>query len=144
MRYRLRHFKGPFLASFSYLWLFRTAISGSAYKIHVATREKYGGRLVRVGPNILITDDPEIIQRINAVRGGYGKSTWYSVMRLDPYTHNMISTLDQASHDDIRALRTAAGYSGRDVPGMEKDIDQQIDNSKALIRRKYLSAGRRG
>ena len=138
--YRLRHFRGPFLASFSFLWLFRTALSGKAYKIHVATREKHGGggRLVRIGPDTLITDDPKILQQINAVRSGYPKSKWYQVMRLDPYVHSMISSLSAPFHDDIKA-RTAGAYSGRDVPSMERDIDQQVENLKALIRRKYLS-----
>jgi hypothetical protein len=137
--YRLRQFRGPFLASFSYLWLFRTALSGKAYRIHVATRQRYGGcgQLVRIGPDVLITDDPDILQRINGVRNGYTKAEWYSVMRLDPHVHNMISTRDTALHDDVKT-RTAAGYSGREVSSMENDIDGQIQSLKELITRKYL------
>jgi hypothetical protein len=87
---------------------------------------------------MLITDDASILQRINAVRSDYGKSNWYSVMRLDPYIHNMISSTDLAFHDDIKA-RTAAGYTGREVPTMETDVDSQIEALKGLVRRKYLS-----
>jgi hypothetical protein len=135
---RLRHFQGPLLASFSYVWLFCTALSGRAYQIHVSARKRYSGRLIRIGPKTLIADDPEILQQINGVRNGYVKSEWYSIMRLDPFVHNMISTLDTAFHDDIKA-RTAAGYSGREVATMEEDVDGQIESLKDLIRRKYIS-----
>lgn len=136
--HRLRHFRGPFLASFSYLWLFRAAVSEQAYKIHLAARKHYGGGLVRIGPDILITNDPQILQQINGVRAGYKKADWYAVMRLDPFVNSMISTRDVAFHDDEKS-RAAAAYSGRDVPSMEHDLDGQIENLKSLLRRKYVS-----
>jgi hypothetical protein len=137
--YRLRRFPGPILASFSYLWLGHAAISGKVWKLHMATNDKYGSSpLIRVGPDILSTNDPEILRHINGARTGYHKATWYEAMRLDPYVHSMISCTDTVVHDDIKS-RTAAGYSGKDVPSLEKDLDEQILNLKNLIRRKYLS-----
>jgi len=135
---KLRTFRGPFLASFSFLWLFRVALSSKAFRIHMQTRERYGRGLIRVAPDTLITDDPDIFRRINGTHNGYSKGDWYSVMRLDPYQHSMISSPDVAFHDDIKA-RTAAGYSGREVPTMERDIDEQIGELKKLIVRQYLS-----
>ncbi|KAK3314880.1 cytochrome P450 [Apodospora peruviana] len=137
---KLRHFPGPFLASFSLLWLFRVALSGRAYKIRMALRQRYGeGMLIRISPDMLITDDPGIFQRINGVHNGYGRGDWYSVMRFDPYQHTMISSTDTAFHDDIKA-RMAAGYTGREVPAMESEIDEQIASLKNLFERKYISA----
>jgi hypothetical protein len=142
--YRLRRYPGPFLASFSYLWLARTAVSGAAWKRHMDAREKYsrGGTMpiIRVGPDVLIHDSPDIHRYINAARSRYTKAGWYSSMRFDPYTHTMFSTSDSALHDDVKA-RTAAGYSGKEVPSLEADIDGQVENVKALLRRKYLSDG---
>jgi hypothetical protein len=142
--YRLRRFPGPILASFSYLWLAQTAVSGAAWKRHMAVRERYsrGGTnpIVRVGPNVLIHDNPDIHRHINSARSRYAKADWYASMRFDPYVHTMFSTKDRALHDDVKA-RTAAGYSGKDVPMLEADIDSQVENLKALIRRKYLSTG---
>ncbi|KAM7184291.1 cytochrome p450 [Rhypophila sp. PSN 637] len=136
---KLRHFPGPFLASFSLLWLFRVALSGKAYKIRMALRQRYGeGVLIRISPDMLITDDPGILQRINGVHNGYGRGDWYSVMRFDPYQHTMISSTDTAFHDDVKA-RMAAGYTGREVPAMESEIDEQIANLKSLLERKYMS-----
>lgn len=40
--YRLRHFKGPWLASISELWLAKTALSGSFHTILMDTNKKYG------------------------------------------------------------------------------------------------------
>jgi hypothetical protein len=135
---KLRAFPGPLLASFSFLWLFRVALSNKAYKIHMRVRERYGKGLIRIAPDTLVTDDPDIFRRINGAHNGYSKGDWYSVMRLDPYQHSMISTPDAVFHHDIKA-RTAAGYSGREVPTMERDVDEQIWALKGLIKRKYLS-----
>ncbi|KAK3389819.1 cytochrome P450 [Podospora didyma] len=144
---RLRHFRGPFLASFSLLWLAGVALSGRAYKIRMAVRRRYsssktsssgGGELIRIGPDMLITDDPGVFQRINGAHNGYSRGEWYSVMRLDPYQHTMISSPDTAFHDDVKA-RTAAGFSGREVPSMEKDVDEQVASLVRLIGEKYVS-----
>lgn len=143
--YRLRHFPGPFLASFTYIWLFRTATSGESWKRHMDARARYGGAdganpFVRVGPDVIIHDSPDIHRAINSARSRYAKARWYHSMRFDPYTHTMFSSTDAAFHDDVKA-RTAPGYSGREVPSLERDIDGQVDEVKALIRRKYLSKG---
>lgn len=70
--YRLRDVPGPFLASFSYLWLANVAKSGKQFWVYRDMYKKYGP-LFRVGPNELSTDDPEVIRRINATRHSYGR-----------------------------------------------------------------------
>ncbi|KAK4446422.1 putative cytochrome p450 monooxygenase [Podospora aff. communis PSN243] len=101
-------------------------------------RERYGKDLIRIAPDSLLTDDPDVLRRINGAHNGYTKGDWYAVMRLDLYHHTIVSSRDNAFHDDIKA-RTAAGYSGRDVPTMESDIDEQIAELKTLITREYVS-----
>ncbi|KAK0740068.1 cytochrome P450 [Schizothecium vesticola] len=135
---KLRTFRGPFLASISFLWLFRVALSSKAFRVHMQVRERYGRGLIRIAPDTLITDDPDVFRRINGAHNGYSKGDWYAVMRLDPYQHSMISSPDVNFHDDVKA-RIAAGYSGREVPTMERDIDEQIGELKKLMERKYLS-----
>lgn len=49
----------------------------------------------------------------------------------------MFGSRDTVWHDDIKA-KTAAGYSGREIPGLEKDIDGVILGLKRYIRSKYL------
>ncbi|KAK0719109.1 cytochrome P450 [Lasiosphaeris hirsuta] len=136
--HRLRHFKGPPLASFSYLWMARTALSGEAWKIHFDNSSKYGEPLIRIGPDVLITDEPDIIRCMGAARSPYRRSSWYNAFRTDPYFHSMLSTQDEDYHQDLKS-RTAPAYSGREMPSMESDIDGRVADMKELIRRKYIS-----
>jgi len=68
-------------------------------QIDLAARKRYGDGLVPIGPDSFITDAPQIRQKINGVRAGLTKDSWYAVMRLDPYTHSMVSTQDVAIHN---------------------------------------------
>ncbi|KAM7185549.1 cytochrome P450 [Rhypophila sp. PSN 637] len=138
--HKLRDFPGPRLASFSNLWLFVTALSGKAYLHRMDLRRKYGrtppspvssgtpvvgsigiSPLIRIGPDMLITDDPAIFKRINSPHGGYARGDY----------------MNTKFHDDIRA-RTAAGITGREVPGMEDDIDGVVWDLITLIESKYI------
>lgn len=87
---------------------------------------------------MLITDDPAVFRRINAVHTGYARGDWYAVIRLDPYQDTLISSTDTGFHDDVKA-RTAAGFGGREVPGMERDVDGEVGNLVGLIERGYIS-----
>lgn len=136
--WRLRQFKGPWVAKFSNAWLAWASYSGRATDYYWAARQKYRTPLLRVGPDTLLTDDPTIVRQINGLKAGYGRSKWYEAFHLDPYFHNMFSTRDLAYHDDIKS-KTAAAYSGREVPGLEAHINEQLENLKTLIRRKYIS-----
>lgn len=60
--YRLRKVPGPFLARFSYIWLSWTMSKGQDTVFH-QLGEKYG-RLVLVGPELLLTDDPEQLRKM--------------------------------------------------------------------------------
>jgi hypothetical protein len=135
--YRLRHIPGPFLASFSYLWLARVASSGRQYYIYRDLCNEYGP-LVRVGPNELTTDDPETIRKMSAARSSYGKDQWYLGGRFNPYFPTMFSTMDPVAHDAVKA-KTAGAYSGREASALESGVDAQIKNLLALIRQKYIS-----
>ncbi|KAI0855716.1 cytochrome P450 [Xylaria cubensis] len=136
--FRLRKFKGPLLASLTHLWIAHVNYSGKALDYYMNARKKYKTPLLRVAPNTLMTDDPEVVRQMNTARNGYARSQWYDSFRLDPYVHNMFSSRDLTYHDDIKN-RTAAGYSGREVPNLEKDVDEQINRIKNLIRDKHLS-----
>ncbi|KAI4865389.1 cytochrome P450 [Hypoxylon rubiginosum] len=136
--FRLRKFKGPLPAALSHFWLAKANYSGKALDYYMSAREKYRTPLLRVAPNMLMTDDPEIIRQMNTARNGYARSQWYDSFRLDPYVHNMFSSRDLSYHDDVKN-RTAAGYSGREVPNLESDVDNQISRIMTLIREKHLS-----
>ncbi|KAI0455009.1 cytochrome P450 [Xylaria acuta] len=133
---RLRHIPGPSLASFSYLWIGYSGWSGKQYEIHKVLGEKYGP-LVRIGPNEVSTDDPETIRRISSAKSAYPRSRWYDGARFHPESDAMFSMIEPARHDKYKA-KTSHGYSGRETPGLESAIDEQIANLIGLIRRKYV------
>ncbi|KAF6818063.1 cytochrome P450 [Colletotrichum plurivorum] len=109
--YRLRHFKGPFLASFTHLWLSYGAITGRSWETYQDVCETYGS-LARLGPDTLVTDDPDLIRRMSAARS---------------------PTLDKALHDQLKA-RTTPAYSGRDVPDLEGAVDSVVRHLQRFIR----------
>ena len=134
--YRLRHIPGPKLNALSIFPLFRVHLQGKIYD-KFAEWSKYGP-LVRVAPNTLLTNDPEIIRRANAVRSTYSRSDWYVVMRLTPGKDTVLSTVDDKVHDDKKRKMVAA-YSGKECPSLESDIDQCVQDLVDLIDRKYIS-----
>lgn len=116
--YRLRHIPGPFLASISYLWLARVAAGGRQFWVYRDLPRRYRGRegqpalLIRVGPNELSTDDPEVLRRVAGVRSAYGRDPWYLAARFDPYHDNVFTILGADAHDRFKA-KIAGAYGGR-------------------------------
>ncbi|KAK3349723.1 cytochrome P450 [Lasiosphaeria hispida] len=135
--YRLRHFKGPLSASLSYFFIVKAGTSGRMWDVYKDLNKQYGP-LARIGPNDLITDDPDIIRRMSAARSTYQRSGWYSAMKLNPYQDSMFSLRDTAAHDKLKH-RCAAGYAGRENPTIEAGVDFGIAGFINLIRTKYLS-----
>jgi hypothetical protein len=66
------------------------------------------GPLVRVGPNELITGDPDILRKIQAIRSPYRRSNWYDALRIDPTRNNVLSERSDEKHNALRA-KMAAG-----------------------------------
>jgi hypothetical protein len=113
------------------------------------------GPLVRIGPNHLVTDDPEVLKKMSAVRSPYRRSIWYEGMRLEPDYFNVISERDESRHNDLRT-KMAAGvshqnyyfsfgrahqnkYSGKDNEDLEQSIDANIAKLIRLLETKYVS-----
>ncbi|TGO46521.1 hypothetical protein BCON_0320g00090 [Botryotinia convoluta] len=99
--------------------------------------EAYGS-LARIGPNDLICSDPDVIRRMGTAKLGYRRSKFYSSFAFNPDQDTMLSTTDERIHADLK-VKTAAGYSGKDVENLEQSIDRQLNAFINLIERKYLS-----
>ena len=136
--WRLRHFPGPFLGKFSSLFMMKVWWSRAHAAGYVNINRKYGSTLVRIGPNDLMTDDPDMIKHMNGARSSYVRSSWYSSVKLDPYGEALFEELDNKAHDKLKG-KLAHGYGGREVPTLEKDIDDQIMGLVKLLRNKYVS-----
>lgn len=135
--YRLRDFPGPIVGKFSYFWIMSNARSGRPAEHYTKLNRKHGS-LVRVGPNDLVTDDPDIIRRMNGARSTYGRSSWYDSVKLNPHEDSMFSLRDVSAHDKLKA-KCAGGYAGKENPTLESGVDSQIAGAIDLIRRKYIT-----
>ncbi|XEU99297.1 hypothetical protein FSHL1_004584 [Fusarium sambucinum] len=134
---RLRHIPGPWFARFSYIWVGWTEWSGQQHQSFLDIDKKYGS-LVRIGPELLVTSDVEVVKRMSGRKSTYSKGTWVDGVRLNPYNDTMFSVRDPHEHDQVKA-RLAPAYSGRDTPQLEDAVDQQVNNLVALIRGRYAS-----
>jgi hypothetical protein len=137
--YRLRQFRGPLVARFSYLYIFWNLISGEHGKRYRQLYEDYGrDDLIRIGPNDLLASSQAMVRHMNSARSPYLRSSWYRAQRFDPYRDNLFSIMNTAHHDKLKT-KLAFGYSGKDVPTIESDVDEQLGKLLSLIKRKYIS-----
>jgi hypothetical protein len=132
--WRMRHIPGPFLASFSYLWLAYVQRSGRMGEIYRDLPAKYGP-VVRIGPNEVTTSDAPAIRKLNAARSKYIRDPWYRGGRWNPYVLHMFNELEQGPHDALKG-RLINAYSGKDVDSLETLVDGQIEDLLDLLRRK--------
>ncbi|KAK3988501.1 Pisatin demethylase [Cladorrhinum sp. PSN332] len=102
----LRKYPGPFLAAFTNLWRFNLCLTkaftytDTIKKLH----EKYGP-VVRIGPNTLDLDYPELIRIIYSTDGKWIKTKMYennSTYMDGKQTWTIFSTQDQAYHARIK------------------------------------------
>lgn len=135
--YRLRYIPGPRLAGWTYLYIVLQYLPRKQGALYRVVNDRYG-HLVRIGPNELLTDDPDIIRRMSAARSNYRRSNWYKSMRMNPYQDSLFSMTDTAAHDKLKA-QMSFGYGGKENPTIEEGIDEQLANLHALIQRKYIS-----
>ena len=66
------------------------------------------GPLARVGPNDLVTCDPDILRRVWAVRSPYRRGEFYDAMKFNPTRDNLLSLRSDTAHNVLRA-KMAAG-----------------------------------
>ncbi|KAH8902664.1 pisatin demethylase [Coniochaeta sp. PMI_546] len=138
--FRLRHIPGPPGAGFSKWWLIGRITSGRTHLDYYEVCEKYGP-IARVGPNDLVTSDPDLIKRMSNVRSDYRRSDWYNSMRFNPSKDNVVSMRDDDLHNKLRA-KLAAGYSGREIDDLEAKIDRHILALVDLLKTSYVAKNR--
>lgn len=134
--YRLSHIPGPTSWAWTRWPLIRTHFRGDCYDKFGQLARSYG-KLVRIGPNYLLTSDPDIVRRMNTPRGGYTKSNWYLASRFTAGVDNMISDRNDQRHDVMRK-KAAPAYSGKENTQLERDVDECVLDWVHLIRDRYL------
>ncbi|CAK4030672.1 related to pisatin demethylase (cytochrome P450) [Lecanosticta acicola] len=133
----LKDFGGHWLAGWSRLWLLKTQGSGEMNRRFTEINNKYGST-ARIAPGMLITSDPELFRRMNAVRSPFTRGPWYAALKLHPERDNITSYVDERKHADIRS-RMAPGYSGKENLTLEEDVDVTLLQMLELVKEKYLN-----
>lgn len=97
------------------------------------------GSIARVGPNDLITNSPDLLCHMSAVRSPYTRTPWYNrATRVEPDKDHLFSLTDEDTHTK-RRQKMAAGYNGKENPTLEPCIDERVQQLVALLRTKYVS-----
>lgn len=76
---------------------------------------------MRVGPETVLTDDPDVVRHMMAVRGRYTRSQWYQALRLDPDRDSVINVIDNDLHTAMRR-KMAPGVCSSPVNCLKKTI----------------------
>lgn len=92
---------------------------------------------------MLITSDPDLLRHMNAVRSPFTRGPWYAALKLHPERENITSYIDERKHADIRS-RMAPGYSGKENPLLEEDVDEKLLQMHSLIYERYLNRPEEG
>ncbi len=68
------------------------------------------GSLARIGPNQLVTNDPEVLRTVNGTSSPFKRSDWFDALRFDGVRDNVLSQRDIEKHKILRA-KLAQGVS---------------------------------
>lgn len=69
----------------------------------MAPTDNISGPTCRVGSDILVTGDEDVVRHMNAPGSRWRRSHWYEAMRLDPRLDTVFSTRDEKLHFDLKA-----------------------------------------
>ncbi|KAF2400646.1 cytochrome P450 [Trichodelitschia bisporula] len=137
---KLRQVPGPWGSGWSQWCIVKSTFTNSIYLDIAAHCRKYGP-LVRIVPNMLVTNDPDIIRRMSGVRSLYTKGDWYAMTNIAVDRHHLFAETDEDAHSSLRS-KMAQGFTARDLGStyIEASIDTQLTTLFALIDTKYISS----
>ena len=100
-------FRGPPLAAFTRAYIFSQSVRRRFHICEFEGLENYGSP-VRLGPNLLVTDDADVIRHMSAPRSGWTRSVWYSRQAFDARQDTVFSTRDEKLHAELRSKMMGA------------------------------------
>lgn len=134
---QLAQFPGPRWAAHTRLWLARVVNSGRSPYTFVDVSKKYGP-MARIGPNHLLTSDPDFVRHILSAHSRYTRGPWYDSMRIDPHSPNIVSERSVQKHHKLR-YQMSAGYAGKDIEGVEAAVDERLMHFIDKIEERWVS-----
>ncbi|KAK0637133.1 cytochrome P450 [Bombardia bombarda] len=135
----LRKYNGPFLAVTNF-WRFALVCTRSNYYKTVKKLHDEHGPVLRLGPNLLSLDYPELIKTIYSTDGKWKKTEAYennSTVVDGKITYNVFSTTDQAEHARMKRP-VAKYYTTGSALAVEGHMDAMIDELCSHIEQRFI------
>ncbi|KAK3306759.1 cytochrome P450 [Chaetomium strumarium] len=139
----LRRYPGPLLAGYSNLWRLAQVFSGRYHLTIKELHDKYGP-VVRIGPNTLDLDYPELIKTIYGTDGRWRKTEFYhnnSTIVNGKTTFTVFSMTDQAEHARMKRP-VVKYYSLSHVLGIEPHMDTVISDLLGHLDRRFANTNK--
>jgi hypothetical protein len=109
--FHLRHIPGPWVSTFTDLYLIYRTWRGSTFRDLNTLYNQYGP-IFRIAPNFVVVADPAEVRKIWGVRSQFDRAKWYKGFRLDPPHDTLISMCDGDGREHVeRRGKMAAGVS---------------------------------
>jgi cytochrome P450 len=126
---------GPFLASFSKLWIIYHAFGGNQHWIQIACHKRYGP-VFRAGPNYVLVNDPDYIPAIYKL----DRADWF--IAFDPKVgKSSLGSVRPMNVHNAQRKRIAAAYSMSSILQMEGYMDVRITELVTQLKSKFASTG---
>lgn len=133
----LRHIPGPFLASWSDLWLLRVMRNGTYREKAIELDNKYG-KVVRYGPSRVLFSDVEAIPVVYGTTRPYQKATSYQILTPRVNGRLIPSLLSDRDENEVSAIKRHINhvFSNTAVLDFEHHIDHTITNLIKVLQTK--------
>ncbi|KAH9908569.1 cytochrome P450 [Xylariomycetidae sp. FL2044] len=139
----LDRYPGPWIARWTNIWrlyiVYARRYAPTVKKLH----EKYGP-IVRLGPNILDLDYPELGKVIYNTDGQWNKSDFYknnSAMVDGKIQYHLFSQVESAEHARLKRP-IVRHYSVPSVLALEKHMDKVIDDLSSHLENRFINQGK--
>lgn len=86
------------------------------------------GSVARIGPNVVLTSNMDLLRRMGAARSPYTRSDWYLAFKLGPKEDNVFSMLDEKKHNKRRAQMTNGVCIASQVPDLLPRLSRRLMN----------------
>lgn len=94
------------------------------------------GSIARIGPNLLITSDPDTWRKVLGIRSNYERGSWFDCLRIDPHRANLITERDRSKHNVLRYQMASGVWNV--LPECSRTItDSTLNSTMAKISRDW-------
>ncbi|GAB1312635.1 Pisatin demethylase [Madurella fahalii] len=136
----LRRYPGPFFARWTNLWRLFVVQSGDYHRRIKKLHDEYGP-VIRIGPNLIDLDYPELIKTLYSTDDRWRKTEFYhnnSIVVNGKIVYSIFSTTDPAEH--ARMQRPVAKYfSFGSVIAMEPLMDKALNDLCDQLERRFTN-----